>query len=288
VKRLLAVLALALAYAAPARAQVVEVTQFPLIVDDELDQVTNFRYCHTQGIVRATADNTTRAEGVLATIPGAVKISTATAGATTVSATVATSAPFSALQVGDYIRAVTSGVPRPDLVDAVEAQQRPWLKVVTRPDADTITVNQPVDFTVTGGVSFEWRRGMCRITHGFGWVPVKGFDRAKFTFAVNQQNTTTGIDVQVQCRDDLPGLDTESFVVVYPYDGATCGPGTLSSDFCVFTANGGSNGKLAVEVDTKAWYECRVGYRINSTDDGGDLTVNSERVRVVVTLVKEK
>jgi hypothetical protein len=285
VKRLIgAVTALAMALAAaPVRAGVVEVTQFPLIVDYDLDSAT-YQYPVTQGIPDASIAATSKAEGVLSTIKGNARITTSGAS-TTVTAFVASSEPFAAVQAGDYIRATTLGAARPDVVDVVAGGQTPWLKVVTRTDANNITVNQSVNFE--GGVSFEWRRASVSSEAGRGWVPVSSFDRAKFTFAINQANTTTGIDARVECRDNLPGIETDSIVVVYPYDNATCSFGTLSTDTCTFTATSGTNGKLSVDVDTKSWYECRVGMKLTSTDDGNDLGANLEKIRVDVILVKE-
>lgn len=279
-KKLLFALAIALAPALAA-AQPRGVMQFPLAIDYDLDS-TSFVYPVSQGKPLASGAADSRVSNVLETIKSNVRITTSGAESTTVTAAVASSAPFAAVQAGDFIRFRTGdpgGLIGKSEADQLHDGQVPWLKVVTRTNANSITVNQAV-FIPTTGVPFEWRRVLTSSQIGYGWVPTRSFDVAKFSVKIDQQNTTTGISVQVQCRDDLPGLDTLSEHIVYPYPGATCNFGTLDTSECVFTGAGALN-NLVVTIDNAgAWQECRVGLKLDSTDDGNDLTTNLELIRV--------
>jgi hypothetical protein len=249
--------------------------EFPLVFDDDLDAAA-YRYCHTQSVPIATPGNSTRAEGVLNT-PGREQKTRITITAGAAAPVTAGTEPFGGLSVGDYIYIQQTGVETPDTLGTVEGEQWVWLKVTVVTNANSITVSPALTIT---NRPFFWRRGLCRSANGYGWVPVSAFDQVKFNFSIVQANTTTGIDVRVECRDNTVGIDTSSIRVVYPYDGATCGFGTLSTDTCTFTATSGPTAALPIIIDTKTWYECRLGYRLNTTDDGDDLTTNMEQIRV--------
>jgi hypothetical protein len=267
-----------------------DVTQIPLAINYDLDSAT-FVYPVSQGILITTPGATARAEGVLSTIPGAAQARIATSGAsTTVAALTAGTNPFSAVQVGDFIRARTVSNPRPDVRDAVEGQQSPWLLVVARASADSITVNQTVNFT--GGVAWEWRRAYVGGNTGYGWVPVRGFDRVRFTLLPTTVTTdSNGISFRIECRDDMPGIDTNSPAVVYPFtpidesntplfaprcDGTYLYNAAAADQSCTAPdATLAATGEIGVSFDTEGWYECRLGLRIHTADDGADAVVES-------------
>jgi hypothetical protein len=264
-----------------------DVTQIPLAINYDLDSAT-FVYPVSQGILITTPGATARAEGVLSTIPGAAQARIATSGAsTTVAALTAGTNPFSAVQVGDFIRARTVSNPRPDVRDAVEGQQSPWLLVVARASADSITVNQTVNFT--GGVAWEWRRAYVGGNTGYGWVPVRPFDKFQFILLPTTVTTdTAGMNFRIECRADLPGIDTGSAAVVYPYKVQDDGNGSFGPhcDGLWLQANADHSciasdaviaisGEIGVTLPTDGWSECRLGIRINTADDGADAVAES-------------
>ncbi len=270
--------------AVPALAQQSHRTEFPLAIDWDLDS-TSYVYPVSQGQPVATIVAGTRAEKVLLLpgIPGIGKIQTSGAS-TTVTAT-NTQAPFEAIQVGDFITVTQTGVSTPDVRDTLEGGNVVTVVVTAKASANSITVNQTV--TLTDGVGFTWRRAYEHNTAGGGWVPVQGFDQAKFSITIINASTTSGIDVRAECRDNIVGVDTDSVHIVYPYPGATCGFGTLATSECTFTGEGVLNNLDVVIDGASGWTECRVGLKMDSTDDGVDTGADIEQIRVqFVGLVK--
>ncbi len=280
-KKLIAALALA-ALPFTAQAAVRSAVQFPLAIDYDLD-ATSFVYPASQGMPRASFGPGSRVEGVLGTIKSNVKVSAA--ASTTLAATVASTEPFAALQVGDLIRVRVTGLPGvPDQINALEASDAPWLKVVAKASANSITVNQSLTATAVG---FEWRRASVGTQVGYGWVPVRGFDKVKFTVWFAGTTDTAGFNSRVECRDDVPGIDTGSFKVVAPsHTGATasaeCGAGAIAAaDQSCTTSDAvvtAGLGRVSYTIDSSPWAECRVGIRINTADDGADAVPETIRV----------
>jgi hypothetical protein len=292
-KKIVAALVAAVAaFTVPARAEVIEVTEFPLAIAWDLD-ATTFNYPTVQGIQDAAIAATTRVEGALSTISSRVPIVTS-GSSTTVSALTALSAPFNAIQVGDMIKVRTVGVTRPDVINAVEGEQVVWLSVVAKASGDSITVDRAVNLG-TAGIPFEWRRAYIGGQIGRGWIPMRGFDRVKFSVWLAGTTDTAGFNVRVECRDDVQGQDTGSNVVVAPsHTAATaaeqCGAGALAAadQSCLYSdaVVTAGLGKATFTVDAAPWYECRVGVRINTADDGADAVV--EAIRVEAALIKER
>lgn len=292
-KRLIGALIAVAALAAPAAAQVREVTTFPLAINYDLDAAT-FVYPVSQGMHSAPGAGT-RATAVLDTIKSNIKLTTGGVASTTVTAVDTTKDPFTTLSAGDFIRFRVDGptLSPPTSGDTLRNDDTPWLLVVTNADDDTITVNQSV-LLPTAGVSWEWRKFHQGGQVGRGWVPVRGYDLAKFNVWLAGTTDGAGFNVRVECRDDNPGLETGSPTVVWPsHTGATaateCGAGTIAAadQTCIYSdaiVAVTSLNKAQVTVDARPWYECRVGFRISVADDGGDAV--AETIRTDVTLVK--
>lgn len=276
--------ALALLVAIPAAAEEKTIVSFPLAIDWDLD-ATSFRYPHSQTVPITTPGAGSRAEGVHGTgIKGNGKIQTS--GASTTVVATSTQGPFDAIQVGDLINVTTVGNRVPDARNAVEGGQNLWLKVVTRTDANNITVNQTVD--LTGGVSFFWRRSYDLAT-ATGWIPVRDFNTAKFDVSLVGTTDGAGFNVRVECRNDTVGIDDASIYVVRPsYTAAAavseCGPGAINAadQSCTFSdAVTAVLPRQSFRIDTRGWFECRVGVRINTADDAADAVVETIRVEFV-------
>lgn len=284
-KKLFGALCAFLSLAGAARAEEQRV-QIPLLIDYDIEGST---FAHSQGVPIATFGATSRAEGVLNNIDSSVRIST-TAASTTVTATVASSAPFTALQVGDFIRWRIPTTRVPDVMDALEGGQTPWMKVVTKTNANQITVNlTQTSATPAEGVPFQWRRAIQATTEGAGWIPVSTFDEA--TFVVRSRvhvAASGGLDVSVECRPDQPGNDTYSWVPVSPrygsdgttiFPGGDCGAAILTANatyaYCTVLSAGG----VSLTVDARPWHECRL--RLGFADDVEGATVD----RVYATFV---
>jgi hypothetical protein len=279
VKKILVALAL-LALPFTARAAERDAFQFPLAIDYDLDSA-DFVYPASQGRPLGTLAATSRVNSALATLTSNVKVQTSGVS-TTVAASTASTEPFAALQAGDFIRLRMTGPPAAPgtwAVDTLQTGDTPWLKVTAKASANSITVSKAINI-VAPGVGFEWRRATVGAEVGYGWIPMRGFDKAVFRLAIQQESTTDGISARVECRQDWPGTETASYDIVYPYPGATCNFGTLATNECVFT-DAGLSGRLAVTIDNaNVWHECRMGIQLTSTDDGGDTGADMEQVSI--------
>lgn len=280
-KNLIAALALAALPLSAAAQAPPDVVSIPLAINYELDSTTRI-YPSSQGVPRATFGATSRVEGVLSSIPSNVPVTQTT---TTLAATVASSAPFSAVNVGDFIRLRTAGVTAPDTIDTLEKNDTPWMRVTAKASANSITVSQSATATAVG---WEWRRFSASTQVGYGWVPVRGFRRAKFTLTSAALTTdTAGINYRVECRQPRPGVDTGNIIVAFPnasaYNGTSfdtvCQSGATFNaagfDCNITDANMAGWGGVQAAVDVTGYEECRIGLNIAVADDGSDAVPES-------------
>jgi hypothetical protein len=241
-------LALWLAMSVPAQAQQTWV-EFPLFSTYDLDS-TSYIYCVTAGergqVLNAGSNN-------------GVRISVTSTAAT---ATVASSAPFAAVDVGDEITIITPSGANAGL---------PQYKLVTaRADANNITLDSALTADVTN-VQFSWRDRTCGTGATNGWFPVHGFGVIKASFIVTQISVgANSVDMKVECRDSQVGADP---TVIY-------GPGLSNYRSGGYTA---ANQNDAV-VELYPWSECRMGLRINTADDGSDTGADAEKLSGKVVL----
>lgn len=143
--------------------------------------------------------------------------------------------------------------------------------VVTRASASSITVDSVVaESTPATGTPFQYRRLRCSTDGSLGDFSVSGLLKFTIDFNINQQNTTSGIDVRLQCR---VGASTAGWKQQFP----VLTPPAVTASYTTYTATGG----LAYVVPD-AWDRCRLGIKLNTTDDGDDLTTNREAVSVTV------
>lgn len=249
-KRIILALALlaALALSAPLHAQ--DATNeaqpsLPLFADYDLDAVsyTFGWYTGQLGQVLAPPNNNVH-----------LKIKT-TGSATAVAAFTTGTNPFAQLSVGDIIYVTTSGATPGGTADGTLGRTLALL-ITVKTDADNITVSQAVDLSL--GYFFTWRKFNTGTTAADGWIPVRGITAGNFVYQIDQQNTTTGIDYKIECKADSPSATAVTII----------GPTTKTTTYA------GGN------VISEPWAFCRFGLKLTSSDDGGDLTTNAEKISV--------
>ncbi len=169
------------------------------------------------------------------------------AASTTVAATTANTFPFLFVSVGDVLFFK-------DTVGAVTVRY-----VTARASGDSITVDAST--TVTAA-NFTFLKVSCGTAVTDGWINVAGWKTKKISTYIEQMNVTGGIDVRWECRDAT--IDSQ-IVQVYPASGANN-----------YTTAGITSGTSVVIEEP--WDACRIGYKIGSADDGGDLTTNTEQI----------
>lgn len=179
-----------------------------------------------------------------------------------VTATTALSAPFFGLAVNDVVT-VRYGT---GVID-----QR---VIVTFTDSDTIVVDSAFTTTTTG-IAFEFYKTRCGTTVNDGWIDIGNYAYRSIAFQIEQVNVTGGIDVQWQCKDSALGSQP---IQVFP----SCTTGACNT-FQNYAGIAGITSRTKL-VMNEPWAACRVGIKINSADDGGDLTTNAEQLTATVTV----
>lgn len=180
-----------------------------------------------------------------------------------VTATTALTAPFTGMGVGDVVI-----VRYPD--NSVDTRV-----IITFTDTDTIVVNSAFT-TSTVGIAFKWLNFSTGATANDGWVAMSGLEEKSITFQLDQVNVTGGIDMRIECQDDGIGATP---VQVFP----SCASGACNTYQNYTTAGITSRTKVVIY---EPWGKCRLGAKIGSADDGGDLTTNAEQITVIVSGTK--
>jgi len=167
--------------------------------------------------------------------------------------TAVSGSPFSEVAVNDKLIISQGGTSYTRVVSA-------------RASATSITLDVAVNVT---SASLKYQKLRCGTTTADGWFAMS---RRAGTIDINvgQLNVTGGLDVRVQCA--ATGGQPRQ---VYP----ALTPPTSTASYINFTAVGG----MAVGIPDP-WDKCRVGIKIGSADDGGDLTTNQERVTIKLEL----
>lgn len=150
--------------------------------------------------------------------------------------------------------------------------------VIARASASSITVDSVSTFTSPStGTPFQYRNLRCSTDGTAGDFSVSTFAGFTADFNIAQQNTTTGIDVRMQCR---VGDINAGWKQVIP----ALTPPAVSGTYLTFT---GTGGVAMVVPPSDHWDRCRIGLKLNSTDDGGDLTTNREAISVTLQVVNK-
>lgn len=158
-----------------------------------------------------------------------------------VGVTTATTAAFENVSVGDMLIFNVSG----DIIIR---------KVITKADADTITVNSGVTLP-TAGVNFEYKRFFYFGDPIDGWIPIGAADVVSFAVEVDANADTGGVVSNIECAtfltSDPPGSEVE-----------------VSID-TVTVASGGT-GEDVTTIDlrlTPHYTHCRAGVKFATGDD---------------------
>jgi hypothetical protein len=227
-----------LAVAAAALAQIPggKAVRTALVYERDLDS-TSYEYC----VMTGSGDDVL---GPNRLVP--LQITTAGSVVAT-SAFVASSAPFNFVAVGDELTVKQAGTNLG--IDLLRY-------VVTRTDANNITVNTAWD--LTAGFTFSFRRLTCGTTATSGWIPFSGFASASFVIDVSQF-VATSMDYRLECRRE----------------------GAVNSAVIISQVNKTATFQVEESVLNNTGYfdACRIGFKIN-TDDGDDLTTNAEKLTV--------
>lgn len=188
-----------------------------------------------------------------------------TGSATSVVASVASSAPFIDVGVGDVL-VVTRTNGSQDIA-----------VVQTKVNNDSITVDPAVNWT--GGFSWRWWDLRCGTGAEDGWISVGPAQQLSLSLFYEQGDLTGGVKARWECREGVLGGQA---VVVYPSEGDGCGSGTLTSGYCEFAT---APADLMVKDGGPTYSSCRVGVAF-VTADPGDAGANLERVTLTTSLVR--
>lgn len=196
-------------------------------------------------------------------IPGGGKIVTVNSSATTDE--VIDNDPFTPVSAGDLLQ-----------VDLGTGPQNVLLRAVAvRTSASQVTVGAAWNIDNSdAGYNFGWKKTTCGTAATSGWISVAGFNKFTLTFSLIQISATGGVDVQMQCRGQDVGAQP---VQVFP----SCTTGACNT-FQNYTTAGIASSTTV--VGNEPWGECRIGVKIGSADDGGDLTTNAEQITAGLTL----
>lgn len=235
-KNLIATLILAL-IAAPVAPQGFSADRAVLAAVYDLDSAS-YIYCATRGINGTTTDRNKNP-------PQGAHLIDAAAGSTTVTSDGSRSS-FNNVLVGDILFINRAGV----TLERV---------VMTKADANSITVNAALNAAATVDATFTFRTLSCGTTDTSGAFPVQGFHSFTIQVILAQENSAS-TDYQVECRNFGPGM---AWSIVN-------GP---NNDTGVF------NDIFATDL---GFSECRVGAKVN-TDDGADTGAAAEQLTIIVT-----
>jgi len=233
-----AVFLLALLAAAAAHAQVAS-GSFPFVHSYDLDSAT-----FTYPLLELSR-------------PGTANIKT-TGSSATIDA--ASGAPFAGIGVGSVLTVRTS-----------TALSTPDFRTIIAKASDVqVTVEAAVDWSGAGaaGFRFDYQVLTDGTGLGAGWFGVSKYGPKSLYFAIAQQNTTTGITIQIECKQ-AGGLP----VKVWP---ETTGTAQCDADGVFTTA--GIGDRCLIQLPDGPLSSCRLGLKLTSTDDGGDTGANRESV----------
>ena len=245
-KTLAALLALLLLPAvARAEANADSVT-LPLVVNYDLDS-TSYIFCKSVGVGQ-NADFNWKDQFQPVTTSGA-------ASTTVAAVTAATNGPFDNLAVGSLIR-----LNIPDDVDPAHGSVPTYRYLTAKASDDSVTVNSNVTIGAAG-ITFQYLTQSCGTTSSSGWFSVQGWRAGTALIEVAQINTTTGVGYTLQCKHAFPWATAVSVIT---YTSAITAVGTVPL------------------VWSEPYDYCRVGLKLDTTDDGGDLTTNAEQIFLTV------
>ncbi len=245
-KKTLAALVALLLLAGEARGAIQDASTLPLVVNYDLDSDT-MTYCKSVGVGN-NADFVWRDQLQPVTTSGS---SSATLAAVTASA----NGPYDNLAVGSLLRFnIASG-------DGPSFGGAPTYRYLTaKASDDSATIDTAVLVGATG-VPFQYLNRSCGTTASSGWFSVSGWTAGTALLEISQIVTTSGIDYTLECKHAYPWATA---VTVLTNSAAVTAAGTVPL------------------VWSEPYDYCRVGIKLDSTDDGDDLTTNTEQIFITV------
>lgn len=155
--------------------------------------------------------------------------------------------------------------------------------VRTRASAASITVDTAINLGTSS--TFSYRTLSCGTTDADGWVSVPGYVAKNVTFELEQGAFTAGgVGMDIECRGSGVGANP---IPIWPGSSATssCGPGTNTSGYCIYTTAGAATGRVIFSVPEQIQCSAiRVGLKISDTDDADASEATTERVTAFVEL----
>lgn len=129
--------------------------------------------------------------------------------------------------------------------------------ILTRADADNVTVDTNID--ITGGTTFSYRSLQAGTGATDGWIPVNGFSLVTFAWQIKQSDGTS-IDVKVECEDftsEFNPHSSQNQAFTKNYTAYGC-PANACESFTLYPVNKD---------------RCRLAFKINTdtSDAGGNL-----------------
>lgn len=240
---------LALLLVCPLAARAADNVTLPLVVNLDLDD-TSYLYCKSVGLgmggQNVDFNWTNQAQPV--TTAGS-------SSATLAAVTAATNGPYDNLAVGSLLRFNSSSgdIPSPGGLMT-------YRYLTAKASDDSATIDTAVTVGAAG-VGFQFLNRSCGTAATSGWFGVSGWTSGTALIEITQINTTSGIDYTLECKHAFPW--------------ATAVPVITNS--AAVTATG------AVPLVWSEPYDyCRVGIKLDSTDDGNDLTTNLEKIFITV------
>lgn len=203
--------------------------------------------------------------------PGTIETS---GSATTVVESVASSAPFADIGVGDIL-----------IVTPPATFTQTFLRVEAKASSASITVFPAVDLG-TAGVAWRYYKLESGTGAAIGWFSVSGAYSISLGVYWELGDLDT-LKVRWECRSHainaLPQL-------VFPGATSECGvsgSGTAVPGFCTTAnANKGLNSSVTVSLIGSGFSECRVGLAFGSTDAADTAGSTEENVRVSVDVLR--
>lgn len=169
----------------------------------------------------------------------------------------ATTAPFQNVSIGDFLHFNING-------------QQIVRRVVTRADADTITVSPGVTIAAAG-VNFSYRKAFLSTDPIDGWINVAGYGVFSAIVEVDANTSTGGVVSSVQCAVAV-SEDQPNGNVVHEVD----------TDTVASTATGTAATSVILR-ELPHYTHCRVGVRFGTGDDDD---TGAENIDIAISLAK--
>jgi hypothetical protein len=182
-----------------------------------------------------------------------------------VTLTAVSGTPFSGLAVGDVL-----------VMPPTAAGILPEIRsIVTFTSATSVDVDTAPTVALANAQLGRLQQ-RCGTGDDAGWLRITDYTNVTLTIQIAQINTTTGVDVIVECRSNAPGALPAQ---VYPDNSAGAAQRTYTA--------AGHESRSRISISAAAGCPLvRVMFKLKSTDDGVDTTTARELLDVMVDATK--